>query len=190
MTVSPPRRPTGRDEIRTAVLAAAARHFAAHGTSASLRDIADDAQVNVGLIHRHFGNKDELLKAVLGAQTTAGAAFVATTLDPAVAVRHIFEQSKDSPYIRTLAWLLLADERAEQFQDHYPTIDALRRKLRTEEQQLGLLASFAIIYGWAVFGDQLLAAFDQKEHNRDYVTSRLGDLLQQLVATGIPLSPR
>ena len=180
-------RPTGRDEIRAAVLAAATRHFAAHGTNASLRDIADDAQVNVGLIHRHFGNKDDLLKAVLDTQTAAGAALVAT-LDPAAAVRQIFEHSTDSPYIRTLAWLLLADERTEQFQDHYPTIDALRHRMHTDEQQVGLLAAFALIYGWSVFGDQLIAACDRTDF--EHVAGRLGDLLEQLVSNGIAQPPR
>ncbi|MSX85805.1 MAG: TetR family transcriptional regulator, partial [Actinobacteria bacterium] len=64
-----PVRPFGRDEVRDAVLDAAARHFAASGTGASLREIASDAGVNLGLIHRHFGNKDDLLRAVLAAQT-------------------------------------------------------------------------------------------------------------------------
>ena len=65
---SPTGRPTSRprrDEVRAAVLDAAARHFAAQGANASLRDIATDAGVNLGLIHRHFGNKDDLLQAVL-----------------------------------------------------------------------------------------------------------------------------
>ncbi|MCC6271418.1 MAG: helix-turn-helix transcriptional regulator, partial [Microbacteriaceae bacterium] len=66
-------RPIGRDAVRAAILAAASRRFAQHGRKASLRDIAADAGVNLGLIHRHFGNKDDLLRAALTEHAGAGA---------------------------------------------------------------------------------------------------------------------
>jgi AcrR family transcriptional regulator len=58
--------PTGRDEVRTAIIAAARDLFAERGYAAvSVRDIAEAARVNHGLVHRHFGAKDALLHAVL-----------------------------------------------------------------------------------------------------------------------------
>lgn len=60
--VSPPR---GREEVRSAILEAAATLMAERGAAASLRDIAGAAGVNLGLIHRHFGNKSDLRRAVL-----------------------------------------------------------------------------------------------------------------------------
>src|ERR1700736_1596490 len=107
MTATKPR-PTGRDEVRAAVLEAAAEHFARRGTAASLRDIAEDANVNVGLIHRHFGNKSELLRAVLRQQTQAGAIVVARAPSPAAALHQIFEAGPGTArYVRTVGWLLL-----------------------------------------------------------------------------------
>ena len=52
-----------------AITAAAARLFGQRGpNSVSLRDVADEANVNVGLIHRHIGTKEDLLGAVLRAR--------------------------------------------------------------------------------------------------------------------------
>ena len=60
---SPPR---GRDAVRAALIEAAARCFAERGINATpIRDIASRAKVNHGLIHRHFGGKDGLLRALL-----------------------------------------------------------------------------------------------------------------------------
>ena len=58
--------PRGKEEVKTALFEAAAYCFAQRGIAAtSVREIAARAQVNHGLVHRHFGSKDELLKALL-----------------------------------------------------------------------------------------------------------------------------
>ncbi|MFE3024036.1 TetR/AcrR family transcriptional regulator [Nocardia tengchongensis] len=58
--------PVGRDEVIAAVLTSAADLFAERGPAAtSIRDIAERAGVNHGLVFRHFGAKDKLVAAVL-----------------------------------------------------------------------------------------------------------------------------
>ena len=58
--------PHGRDAVRTALIETATRLFAQKGPAAvGVREIAKQAGVNHGLIHRHFGSKDGLLKAVM-----------------------------------------------------------------------------------------------------------------------------
>lgn len=176
-------RPTGRDEIRDALLASAARHFAAHGTRASLRDIAADANVNLGLIHRHFGNKDDLLRAVLERQIAGGVAFIEKAPDTASAVRRIFERGAQ-PYARMIAWLLLeGEESGAVFQEHFPTIEKLRARATGPDDELRLLAAFTLIYGWAVFGRQLLVAFGHGADERAEVEAQLADLIERIVAT-------
>src|SRR3954467_7631007 len=60
------KRPTGREEISDAVLDAAERLFAAAGPNeVSLRAIAQEAGVNYGVVHRHFGTKDELFDRLM-----------------------------------------------------------------------------------------------------------------------------
>jgi len=54
-------RPTGKDDVMTAILDAATALFAAKGVAGvSVRDIAARANVNHGLVHRHFGSKENL----------------------------------------------------------------------------------------------------------------------------------
>ncbi len=57
------KRPKGRDEVVEALIKSAAELFAERGVSGvSLREIAAHAGVNHGLIHRHFGSKENLRK--------------------------------------------------------------------------------------------------------------------------------
>jgi len=59
-------KPTGRDSVRAALIEAGARLFAEHGPRAvSVREVAREAGVNHGLVHRHFGSKDGLLHEVM-----------------------------------------------------------------------------------------------------------------------------
>jgi len=54
-------KPHGREEVAEALIKAAAILFSKHGVKAvSIRDIASLAGVNHGLIHRHFGSKEQL----------------------------------------------------------------------------------------------------------------------------------
>jgi TetR/AcrR family transcriptional regulator, repressor for neighboring sulfatase len=54
-------KPRGKEEVMTAVLDAATALFAEKGGAAvSIRDIAERANVNHGLVHRHFGSKENL----------------------------------------------------------------------------------------------------------------------------------
>lgn len=54
-------KPHGRQEVVEALMEAAAELFSKRGVKAvSMREIANLAGVNYGLIHRHFGSKDTL----------------------------------------------------------------------------------------------------------------------------------
>lgn len=61
-----PLKPTGRASVRKALISTAAVLFAQQGVkSVSVRQLAKAAGVNHGLVHRHFGSKEGLLKAVM-----------------------------------------------------------------------------------------------------------------------------
>lgn len=54
------------DETRTGLIMAAGELFAEYGLDGvSVRDIANKAEANIGVIHYHFGGKDGLIEAVM-----------------------------------------------------------------------------------------------------------------------------
>lgn len=64
--------PAGPAEVRRAVLDAAGDLFARFGvTEVTLRDVAAGANVQLGLISRYIGNRDELIRAVFDDLTEA-----------------------------------------------------------------------------------------------------------------------
>lgn len=186
-------RPTGRQQVVAAVLEAAAHHFAMRGSRASLRDIAADAGVNLGLIHRHFGSKDELLRAVLRAQAEVGVELVRSAGSAAVAVRRLFEQTTRSGRgVRIVAAHLL-DGEAERVRPDggAPVVDALRtlpHAASPADRDVSLLAALALTYGWTVFGDQLAAGFDVAPDGRERMDAALAAVAAQ-VAAGDALPP-
>ena len=164
-----PSRPQGREAVRAAVLTAATRLFSRSGPAGvSLRDVAREANVNLGLIHRHFGNKRELLTGVL--EHLAGRIAVAAQADATLDERVIalFDATVDSPYWRVLAHALLDGEVARDVQQSFPTVHALVAILE-EAQASGELdpmfdarivagAMVAQSLGWLMFEPFLLAA--------------------------------
>ena len=65
VTSGPRNRPYGKAAVVDAVLAAAEQEFVAKGPArATTRDVAARAGVSHALIFRHFGTKDELVRAV------------------------------------------------------------------------------------------------------------------------------
>jgi AcrR family transcriptional regulator len=129
-------KPRGRDSVRAALIASGAQLFAERGPSAvSVRDVARAAGVNHGLVHRHFGSKRGLLKAVMTELTDQIAAEVGEpkpdeTLDEfmrsALAVT-----GGVGLHWRILARALLDGEDPSELQGEFPVVermlDAARR---------------------------------------------------------------
>ena len=172
------RRPRGAEQVRSALLSAASKHFAADGPNASLRDIAADAQVNVGLIHHYFGNKADLLGAVMtdiveraqrGAQTF-------TSLDQATEylLDSIPEGDPTDPgssdYIRIVAWLLLTGQNPRDYQREF-SLPAVAELADGEGRGL-LLLLLTATFGWGIFGahlSSLVGYQSQASAARDFI---------------------
>lgn len=182
---APASRPTGRDEIRSAVLREARRLFSERGPSVPLRDIADAAGVNLGLIYRHIGRKDALITAVMQDAVRFGAARLENTDDAGDAVRGMLLGASSHPEIsRLLAWLALDREAA-----FPPMVDPSQRPVAALRRMdnpppagdVELLLVFTAVYGWPVLRGALLDALDIPEADRDGIDERLANLLARVV---------
>ncbi len=165
------------------MLRAAAKHFAQKGAGASLREIAAEAGVNLGLIHRHFGNKDDLLREVLARGRRRGALGLRGTHSASEAIQRMFMGSlADTDHVRTVAWMALQDAAQQWPAADQRTITVVRAMPpRTEERDLRLLVALTVIYGWSLFGTEMLSAFAVPPAQRSEVERNLAVLLGELV---------
>jgi len=70
-------KPRGREQVRSAVLAATSSLVAERGPDGfSVREIAERAGVNHALVHRHFGTKADVVEQMLAADAQAVVAAV------------------------------------------------------------------------------------------------------------------
>ncbi len=100
------RRPArGPEAVRKALVAAAARLFAERGPAVvTLREIADEADVNHGLVHRYFGSKEALLHAALRARADATIAELSELEEPRELLRTLRKAAADPQ----ASWRLLS----------------------------------------------------------------------------------
>ena len=160
--------PKGKSEVQTALINAAARCFAERGIAqVSIREIAKAANVNHGLVHRHFGSKDGLLKATLRELSTS----VDERLkgvdrnEPLFALLpKIFGGTKDvGLHWRVVTHALLEGMTVAELQDDFPVFERLVQASKiagkSHEQAVGQAALiFATGLGYMVFQDYLKGA--------------------------------
>jgi AcrR family transcriptional regulator len=81
----------GSTSARGALLLAAAELFVDRGVSqVSLREVADRAKVNYGLIHHYFGTKEALLAELFSLLARYGLTFIETAPDAGAATAALF----------------------------------------------------------------------------------------------------
>ncbi len=180
--------PRGRDAVVEAVCAAAAELFAERGPAAvSSRDIAAAAGVNYGLIHRHFGSREELQRAVM----TRMAEDLAWALEEGRrAGRSPIETLAQHPtYCRALARAALDGEDLATLQDEHPVIENFLSLLRAGsgevEDDLADRMSLAFItaglLGWAIFAPFLRSALDLEDVDDAEMNTRLEQAMARLL---------
>lgn len=158
------------ESSREALLRAATTLFAKHGPAAvSTRQIAAEANVNSGLIHRHFTTKDALLREVLShlaadiaATEHSGESNLATFL------RFLDATRERAAYWKLLARCILDGESPDNMQSHFPTVARIcalfeemqaKGTLAQEFDPQALAAAFvAMALGWMVFEPWLVRA--------------------------------
>lgn len=188
-----PGRPTGRDGVRRAVLRAARQLVAARGPRVPLRDIADAAGVNLGLIHRHVGRKEDLLTEVLNDGVRHGAEELDGITEAGEAIRTMLLRSTEQPdYNRLLLWLALDPDAVPSPEVGPPSRPAnvVREMMGSspaEEARLAL--ALTVVYAWPVMRSQILTVLDVPAEQQKLMDYRVADLLGGLVTGDSPGSP-
>jgi len=162
-------KPRGRQAVMDALLDAAGMLFAKRGTAAvSVRDIATEAGVNHGLIHRHFGSKQALLRAVMHKLTSEISGAIEDQGQVTKAPPSFFASAQHDRYWRVLARALLDGEDPRDMQKDFPVVRRIVEETRAAQER-GKLASdvdvrlltamgVALGLGWLVFEPFIHAA--------------------------------
>jgi TetR/AcrR family transcriptional regulator, repressor for neighboring sulfatase len=150
--------PSGRAEVAAAILEAATDLFAERGPAAtSIRDIADRAKVNHGLVFRHFGTKDQLIGAVLNNLGATG-----TALRRRGASEAELQRAGDR-HLRVLARALLDGYPVGQLQTQFPGMAELLERAQPRHgddrsARLAVANAAALQFGWRLFEPFLRAS--------------------------------
>ncbi|MCA1007191.1 TetR/AcrR family transcriptional regulator [Rhodococcus hoagii] len=173
----------GRDEVRRAVRMAARRLLAAKGLSFSMRELAADAGVNLGLIHKHVGNKDDVVRAVLARSHEKSAAIVEGVDSLPEAVRELFMVGVADPeYVRIVAWLNLHGRSDLIPNEDMDAFEAITRPSPvTVDDRVRQMTVLAAISGWSLFGTGILQSSEIPDDEREFYEARIADLLAAII---------
>jgi AcrR family transcriptional regulator len=170
--MSKTKKPHGKEEVKKALIQAAASLFSEKGVDAvSIRMIADRAGVNHGLIHRHFGSKERLRRET---QEKLSADVRAEIGEPDDLINTLFRASKvireNDKFWRVMARTLLDGKDKREIQSNFPFVkkmvdlvvqeqDANRITAAVDAQHI---VAFVLAYslGMLVFEGYILPAVD------------------------------
>lgn len=155
------------------------------GVTMSVREIAQRADVNHGLVHTYFGSKDALLEATFGAINDRAAA----ELDddgfppPDLAFR------RNGELARAIARALL-DVDGDPFPTH-PVLPSWRRALAStepdaseEELDERILIATALGLGWSLFSEHFARVLEVTPEQRASIERRVTDMIADI--GGVP----
>ena len=156
-------KPAGAKEVRESILDAAVKLMSERGnTDVALREIAREANVNHGLVHRHFGTRHDVLIAVLQRHSEIGANFLRDTDDIDAAIDKLWAHPNMIESSKLVASALLGGVESETIAAGH----AFRRleQLLEDDDPEGAdkraataVAISCLILGWGIFGDYLTA---------------------------------
>lgn len=162
---------------------AARKLLAAKGLSFSMRELAADAGVNLGLIHKHVGNKDDVVRAVLARSHEKSAAIVEGVDSLPAAVRALFMVGVEDPeYVRIVAWLNLhgrSDLIPNEDMDAFEVIT--RASPVTVDERVRQMTVLAAISGWSLFGSGILQSSEIPDDEREFYEARIAHLLAAII---------
>ena len=174
------------------MLDAARTLIAEQGPGVALRDIAERAGVNFGLIYQYVGTKDQLVGEVYAraARSAAERLTDAAHLDEALALLMTFG---DGTTARLVGWAALEGQRpGAPFRDS-PALDVLAgfvvadaaeggRVVSTEDARVFAALAMVIALGWRLFGATALAAAGLDDARPDAYDDRIRSHLADLAA--------
>jgi len=178
-------KPRGKVEVKDAILDAATKLFAQRGVSAvSLRDIAQEAGINHGLIHRHFGSKENLRLEVqnrLMVKINESIGVFSSPQDALARGIHALEENEE--FWKVLARTFLDGPFEGDVQSAFPFMQKMVGLISGEQRKGTIRKSIdprilvaggtALVYGLFVFEDYILPATGLNEEPSSDIKNKI-----------------
>jgi AcrR family transcriptional regulator len=173
------------EQIVDAVAEAGYDLFVERSPSAvSLREIAAAAHVNLGLIHRYVGSKDDVIALVLARHTRQAQAIA--ELGPRDLMHQVADAVVNRPSTgRLIAGMILDGVDVTALKDDFPLLEQLAKNSDATSAAL----SYALALGWEVFGPSLIAALETSADPNELVEA-LNAAMNAIQATEGPSQAR
>ncbi|MBJ2182532.1 TetR/AcrR family transcriptional regulator [Pseudomonas veronii] len=185
-------KPYGKDEIKAALLRAADELFGLRSPDAvSVRDVAARAGVNHALLHRHFGNKENLLKEVLLDHAVVFRTAASSAESAVQAASHMAAIAAARPaFTKIIAQLLISGHPPAEFVLEDGGVGRLTRRHINETAedrpsdiaQLEVAVAMSLLFGWTLFSPFLLHAAGYSGSEKDsanFVASAIKTILSK-----------
>ncbi len=168
-------RPRGREDVANAILDSARTLIADRGpSSVALREIADDAGVNFGLLYHYFGTKDQLLNEVY-ARSAGNAADRFLEVDHLDDALGVLMTMGDGATARLVAWAVLEGRDPAELFGESPALSVLADLVQRDAGEEGnpvsadaarVFAAIAMVIalGWRLFGPLALTMAGAEAH--------------------------
>ncbi len=188
-------RPRGRQEVMEALLASSRRLIAERGPSIALRDIADDAGVNFGLIYHYLGTKDQLVDVVYSAASDLAAERLADAGHLDVALERLMTLG-DGTAARLIGWAVLEGRGASPAFRDSPTLSVVADLMRADAAEAGVRAGdedarvfaafvMTIALGWRLFAETALLAAGLDGSSPEVYSDRILGYVRHLADSAI-----
>ena len=180
-------KPAGRDAVMAALVEATSELILERGVTMSVRDIAQRAGVNHGLVHTYFGSKEALVTAAFGDIVARAAAELDESGFPPADLAF----RRGGELTRALARVML-DVPGDPYPSH-PILPSWRAALETTrpdasvaELDEAVIVATTLGLGWALFAEHLCEILDVDHERRDAIERRVLALVSDI--GGIPTS--
>lgn len=162
--------PHGRQAVEEALIEASIEVFATRTPdTVTVREIADLAGVNHGLVHQYFGSKQGLVERTIKhlADDLVPAAKDAARASTAIPVLldHLVEHPA---YVRLLTWSLLGEGGTPELGHDFPALKALMSRSSDEpgdrptrfDPRIAAAIVTSLMFGWVMYRDYIDHAVD------------------------------
>ena len=174
-----PTRPHGREEVRSALIDAAVQIFAHRvPNQVTVRELAERANVNQGLVHEYFDSKEGLIKATIAQLAQQRAELSRGNSELEATFPLLLDFHLDHPaFARLLAWWMLEGHDLAELDLEFESIEEIAERAatatdlgRVDHRVLGT-AIGSMIMGAVVFQDYArsrgLDAVDDEQVRRE-----------------------